>query len=71
MSNMSYCRFHNTNSAMKDCLEAVWEALDAGFTMQQFKDSLSADESYAFTQLFMMVEDMVACKEQFEYNETA
>lgn len=25
MANMSYCRFHNTNIDMNDCLEAIWD----------------------------------------------
>ena len=69
MVNMSYCRFHNTASALKECFEDVMEAIDEGMTLQQFRESLSSDESYSFDRLMALVEDMVEAKDQFEYNE--
>ena len=40
MSNMSYCRFHNTLSDLQDCLEALHD-----------QDPLSADEARAAKRL--------------------
>ena len=69
MANMAYCRFENTARAFKDCLEEVMEAIDEGMSIQQFRDSLSSSESDAFDQLMSLAEDMIATKDQFEYNE--
>lgn len=41
MVNMSYCRFHNTNLALRECLEALSE-----------RDSLSKEELTACKRLF-------------------
>ena len=55
MANMSYCRFENTASAMKDCLSAFYEALDEGMTLDQFSESLSSEqERRAFDRIITM-----------------
>ena len=41
MANMSYCRFHNTNMDMNDCLEALYD-----------NDGLSSDEYIACKNMF-------------------
>lgn len=69
MANMAYCRFENTARAFKDCLGEVMEAIDNGMSLKQFKDSLSSAESDAFDLLFLLIEDMIDTKAQFEYNE--
>jgi uridine phosphorylase len=40
MANMSYCRFQNTLSDLKDCLQDLQDKAETG-------DELSADEIYA------------------------
>lgn len=41
MANMSYCRFHNTNLDMRDCIEALYD-----------NDGLSSDEFIACKNMF-------------------
>ena len=41
MANMSYCRFHNTNIDMNDCIEALYD-----------NDGLSSDEYIACKNMF-------------------
>ena len=41
MANMSYCRFHNTNLDMNDCIEALYD-----------NDGLSSDEFIACKNMF-------------------
>jgi len=45
MSNMSYCRFENTNRDFEDCIEAAREMGEAGF------DDLSQYEQDAYLAL--------------------
>lgn len=50
MANMGYCRFQNTESALRDCLRALDEN---GF------DSLSDDERTAAERIIRMCRDVV------------
>ena len=68
MANMSYCRFHNTASDMKDCLDAMGEAIEQGMTMDEFRESLSEDERYALGRVFSLAESMMEAASEFEYN---
>lgn len=68
MANMSYCRFHNTASDMKDCLDAMGEAIEQGMTIEQFRESLSEDESYALSRVLSLAESMMEVVEEFSYN---
>jgi hypothetical protein len=43
MSNMSYCRFENTYTDMKQCYYDLQEALEEGKTFDQFLTGLSSD----------------------------
>ncbi len=38
MSNMSYCRFHNTLADLEDCREAMENMMDHGGEIQGFKE---------------------------------
>ena len=66
MANMSYCRFHNTYYALRDCLGAVDEALEEGQSMKQFLESLSSDEQYAFRRLATYCQDFIYSIEALE-----
>ena len=56
MSNMSYCRFENTNDDLKDCEEALSE-MEGSY--QDFYDSLSSDhERRGFKALMKRIERM-------------
>ena len=68
MANMSYCRFHNTASDMKQCLESMAEALDMGMTMDEFRESLSEDERYGLGWVLSLAESMMGAVAEFEYN---
>lgn len=41
MANMSYCRFHNTNMDMRDCINALYDG-----------EELSDDEAIACKNMF-------------------
>lgn len=63
MANMSYCRFHNTNLDMRDCIDALYDG-----------EELSDDEFKACRNMFGNVleflEDNNICEvdwNQFEY----
>jgi hypothetical protein len=43
MSNMSYCRFENTNNDLRDCINALQEAIDESVDIAEFEKSLSSD----------------------------
>ena len=44
MANMSYCRFHNTNIDMRDCINAIYDG-----------EELSDDEAIACKNMFESV----------------
>lgn len=71
MANMSYCRFHNTASDMRDCLDAMSEAIEQGMTIDEFRESLSEDERYAFNRVINAAESMMEAVAEFEYNGSA
>ena len=53
MSNMSYCRFHNTNIDMQDCIEALTE-----------RDISSQEEKRSAKNLLISILDF--CEEEVE-----
>jgi len=61
MSNMSYCRFQNTMLDLRDCVEALGEALDCGIETEEFTKDLGKDETYAYRRMFGL------CKEFVDY----
>ena len=52
MSNMGYCRFHNTLSDLNDCLRAIQDG-------EAEDDELSADEKYAKKQLIATCKEII------------
>ena len=69
MANMSYCRFENTVIDMKDCLNDLAEAVDAGLSMKQFLERLSTDyERRAVEQMLTVLNDMTEVMEQLVEN---
>ena len=67
MANMSYCRFENTASDLRDCLNELAEAVDEGMSLKQFTDSLSSDyERSALRQMIRMCADFTEAVEQLE-----
>lgn len=59
MANMSYCRFHNTNLDMRDCIDALYEGAE-----------LSDDEFKAcknmFGNILKFFEDYDVCEVDWE-----
>lgn len=51
MANMSYCRFENTNRDLRDCCNALAEALDEGQSYAEFFAGLNEYEQYAINHL--------------------
>jgi len=51
MANMSYCRFRNTRTDLRDCLDAL---TDDGI------DSLSPEELHAAKQMYILCKDFIA-----------
>lgn len=47
MANMSYCRFHNTLSAFRDCRAVIEEMMDGGDERPLSKDELVAARALA------------------------
>lgn len=47
MANMSYCRFENTNSDLRDCANAIAEALDEEVSYAEFFAGLNEYEQYS------------------------
>lgn len=46
MANMSYCRFENTYSDLRDCTNAIAEALDNEVSYAEFLAGLNEYEQY-------------------------
>jgi len=66
MANMSYCRFENTASDLRDCLNELAEAVDEGMSLKQFHASLSEDERRALRQMIRLCADFTEAVEQLE-----
>jgi hypothetical protein len=67
---MSYCKFENTVSDMRDCLYDLMEAVDNGLSMEQFMERLSSDyERRAVRQMAGLLQDMATAFEQLHDNE--
>lgn len=67
MANMSYCRFENTASDLRDCFNELAEAVDEGMSLKQFHASLGSDyERSAFRQMIRLCADFTEAVEQLE-----
>lgn len=57
--NMSYCAFENTAAALRQVLNLMYEAQDAGDTFQKFLESRSsAEERQAVERLLSLAEEV-------------
>lgn len=54
MANMSYCRFENTYSDLRDCTNVLGQTLDDEISYEDMIDGMSASEINA---LFAMVKE--------------
>ena len=64
--NMSYCAFENTASALRQVLNLMYEAQDAGDTFQKFLNSRSsAEERMAVERLLSLVEEVKEVADQW------
>lgn len=69
MANMSYCRFENTVADMRDCINALSEAVDSGLSFAQFEERLSSDyERRAINDMMHQAEFMVELLAQLQEN---
>ena len=58
---MSYCRFENTSGDLRDCTNALQEAIDEGVTLEQFVKKLSSDhERRAFKRFRDQCEEYIS-----------
>jgi hypothetical protein len=65
MSNMSYCRFHNTASALQDCVEVLLGESEH----YPNKKSLSREEQRAYENMKELCESFLSATEEFEERE--
>ena len=68
MSNMSYCRFHNTLSDLEDCKDV----LDSGegiTTVNEYKDKLSDTEIDKAIELLEMCREIAENFENIDLND--
>ena len=61
MSNMSYCRFENTLSDLRDCYEEMCN--------EQVEENLSRSESRSFAELVELCREITEMYEDVEYDE--
>lgn len=59
MSNMSYCRFENTYGDLKDCVEALEEAMDEGVSLKEFTSEMTGEELNAFYRMATLCSRMI------------
>ena len=64
MSNMSYCRWQNTSSDLKACLNDMEEFCYGGGTIEEYADNLSEEEKKAFFTLLKQAGELVARYEE-------
>ena len=65
MPNMSYCRFENTAADLLDCLNAMQEAIDDGYTLKEFRERLSSEnERNAFDRFLIFATDVAELAEE-------
>lgn len=70
MANMSYCRFENTVADMRDCINALSEAVDLGLSFAQFEERLSSDyERRAINDMMHQAEFLVELLTQLQEND--
>ena len=55
MSNMSYCRFENTTTDMRDCIE---ELENEGYELELMQSDMSSHEAIALKQFIKMCRDV-------------
>lgn len=68
MANMSYCRFHNTLHAFRDCLNTIEDYIDEGKSIDDFLSDLSSDEQWAFRRLVDLSDKLQGAVEELENN---
>lgn len=59
MANMSYCMFENTYNDLKDCVEAMEEAMNDGVSLKEFTREMSEDELLAFQRMVSLCARMI------------
>lgn len=59
MANMSYCRFNNTYGDLKDCVQAMEEAMDEGVSLKEFTREMSKDELMYFQRMATLCSRMI------------
>lgn len=47
MANMSYCRFQNTMTDFRDCVDALEEALHEGKSLAEFFEEIGKSEQFS------------------------
>ena len=70
MSNMSYCRFHNTNLDLRDAIDA-FEELAENEGVNEYGESLSTNEARALINLFTQAQEWVNSYDIDEVTELA
>ena len=66
MANMSYCRFHNTLHAFRDCLNTIEDYIEEGKSIDDFLSDLSSDEQWAFRRLVDLSDKLQGAVEELE-----
>ena len=70
MSNMSYCRFHNTALDFQDCIDDI-ESRFLNDGLNEHGESLSYQEAAAMKSLYQMAADLVTAYDECEIAEIA
>ena len=68
MSNMSYCRFQNTWTDLRDCVEALEEALDEGKSLAEFFEEIGKEEQIALNRMRSLVNGFIEIFDEMESN---
>lgn len=66
MANMSYCRFENTATDLKDCINAVQDAIENGETFAEFFKGLGTYEQTAFRHLLQYANEFQEAVEELK-----
>ena len=68
MANMSYCRFQNTYSDFRDCVDALEEALDEGKSLAEFFEEIGKEEQFALNRMRSLVNGFIEIFDEMESN---
>lgn len=69
MSNMSYCRFENTERDVCDCKNAVLEAIENGEPLEDFVGQMSEHERRAFNRFAKLCQEVADLLEDYQKSE--